>query len=140
MLTNESNAEHRVMIIDDDADILLTYKRILEDNGFRVDPFEDPMMAMAAFKADKENDYDLLLIDIHYEKYDIKEFSGFNVYEEMRKSKKDMPPVCFITAFTNYYDMLKTSFPGIMVQCFLKKPIEGRDLVAKVRQEITGSV
>jgi DNA-binding response OmpR family regulator len=128
------------MIIDDDADILMTYKQILEDNGFRVDPFEDPMMAMAAFKADKENSYDLLLIDIYYEKYDIKEFSGFNVYEEMRKSRKNMPRVCFITAFTNYYDMLKTSFPGIGVQCFLNKPIEGRDLVAKVRQEIAGQV
>ena len=51
-----------------------------------------------------------------------------------------MPRVCFITAFTNYYDMLKTTFPGIRVQCFLKKPIEGRDLVAKVRQEIAGQV
>jgi DNA-binding response OmpR family regulator len=128
------------MIIDDNTDILLTYKQILEDNGFRVDAFEDPMMAVAAFKAAKENDYDLLLVDIYFEKYDIKVFSGFNVYEKMKKSRKNMPRVCFITAFTNYYDMLKQSFPTISVQCFLKKPIEARDLVAKVRQEITGQV
>ncbi|MFZ0344423.1 MAG: response regulator [Nitrososphaeraceae archaeon] len=139
-MINERNVEHRVMIIDDNTDILLTYKQILEDSGFRVDAFEDPMMAMAAFKAGKENGYELLLIDIYFEKHDINVFSGFNVYEEMRKSGKKMPPVCFVTAFPNYYDMLKQSFPMISVKCFLKKPIEARDLVAKVRQEITGLV
>ena len=139
LLIDKKDAEQRIMIIDDEADTLLAFKQILEDDGFRVDTFEDPLMALSAFKASKENDYQLLLIDLNYNQYDINAFNGFKVHEEMKKSGKKMPPVCFITAFQNLYDMLRQSIPEVSVECFIKKPIEGRDLVAKLRQEISGS-
>jgi DNA-binding response OmpR family regulator len=140
-LINKKNPEHKIMIVDDDEDILLTFKISLEDEGFRVDTFADPLMAISAFKANKENNYELLLVDLYYrDQYpDINLFNGFKVYEEMRKSGKKMPPMCIITSFQQNYDILKPTFPDVP-QCFIKKPIEQKDLIAKARQEISGSI
>ena len=50
----------RIFLVDDESDILIFYKRGLEQ-GFLVDAFNDPVQALLAFKANK---YDLVLLDI----------------------------------------------------------------------------
>ena len=36
----------RILLIDDEPDITFTIKDILEDNGFQVDSFNDPILAL----------------------------------------------------------------------------------------------
>jgi PleD family two-component response regulator len=51
----------RIFLVDDERDVLLMYKTGLEQNGFLVDAFYDPVQALLSFKAGK---YDLALLDI----------------------------------------------------------------------------
>jgi PleD family two-component response regulator len=55
----------RILIIDDESDITLAFRKALRDKGFeQVDTVNDPILALKNFKA---GSYDLLIIDIfHY--------------------------------------------------------------------------
>ena len=46
----------RILIVDDEPDITLSFKMILEGNGFKVDTYNDPVIAKGNFKPDA---YDL---------------------------------------------------------------------------------
>ena len=51
----------RLMAVDDEADITFTLKKELEQSGFSLDVFNDPIVALSNFKADY---YDLILLDV----------------------------------------------------------------------------
>ncbi len=121
------------MLIDDEPDIITTFKVGLEENGFSVTAFQNPFEALATLKNSNEITYDLLLIDIRYDGLDI---DGFQLYQELRNSGKKLPPVCFITAFQEYYDRIKQLSPEIDIKCFIRKPIQIVDLIARLKQEL----
>ena len=62
----------KILVIDDEPDLTYTIKNILEDNGFEVDSFNDPILALDNYKA---NFYDLIILDIKMPKMD-----GFELY------------------------------------------------------------
>jgi DNA-binding response OmpR family regulator len=122
------------MVIDDEKDILTAFEIGLKEYGFRVESFNNPFEAVAKFKASDEKTYDLLLIDLlFHEPYNI---NGFQLYEQMKDSRKKLPYVCFITGFPDYYDTLMRSFQEIDVKCFIRKPIAIIDLAARLKQEL----
>src|SRR5918992_4704224 len=101
----------KILLVDDDPDIVLTFKTGLESNGFEVDSYNDPSLALKNFKA---NFYDLLLIDIR-----MPGMTGFELYQEINKIDNkakvcfffNKAKVCFITAFELYYRALLEEFP-----------------------------
>jgi CheY-like chemotaxis protein len=137
----ESVATYRILLVDDDHDILFTFKEGLEENDdavvdksqlfggakIQVDTFADPKEALSSFKAGV---YDLLLLDIR-----MQDMNGFELYEELKKID-DKPKVCFITAYELYYEALKKDFPKLDVGCFIKKPISIEDLATKISKEL----
>ena len=116
-----------ILIVDDDLDITLAYKKGLERYGFLVDIYNDPIIALSNFKS---GFYDLLLVDVRMPK-----MNGFELYQEIEKVDKKAK-VCFITAFEVYYHALKEIFPTLEVGCFIRKPIEIDDLVKKINSEL----
>src|SRR5918911_1833325 len=92
-----STARKNILIIDDDPDITLTFKKCLEAENdksgnktfFKVFTYNDTILALAEFRP---NFYDLLLIDVNIPKMD-----GFRLYEEIKKIDCSVK-VCFITA------------------------------------------
>ncbi|HEX5976881.1 MAG TPA: response regulator [Nitrososphaeraceae archaeon] len=64
--------KNRILIVDDEPDIAQVLKMGLEQNGFAVDAYNNPLDATSNFKADL---YDLLLIDIKMPK-----MNGFELY------------------------------------------------------------
>ncbi|HMH11384.1 MAG TPA: response regulator, partial [Candidatus Nitrosopolaris rasttigaisensis] len=73
----------------------------LEDSGFKVDVFNDPIHALSGFKSGL---YDLALID-----YKMPKMNGFELYREIRKIDEKVK-VCFVTAFEVFYERLKNRF------------------------------
>ena len=120
----------RILIVDDEIDITLAFKKGLESNGFQVDIYNDPVIALSNFKSDF---YDLLLLDVRMPK-----MNGFELYQEIEKVDKKAK-VCFITAFEVYYHALREIFPMLDVGCFIRKPIEIDDLVKKINAELHSS-
>ena len=67
----------RILLIDDEPDITFTIKDILEDNGFQVDSFNDPILALNYYEV---SFYDLVILDIKMPKMD-----GFELYTKIKK-------------------------------------------------------
>jgi two-component system, OmpR family, response regulator ChvI len=117
----------RIMVVDDDPDITFSFKRVLENNGFLVHAYNDPLEALSEFKTKY---YDLLLIDIRMPKLD-----GFELYNLLQKKDTEVK-VCFMTAFESYYSAMKEEHPKLNARCFIKKPIEVNDLLSNIRNQL----
>jgi len=125
-----------LLVVDDEPDITLAFSMGLEDNGFTVDAFNDPLSALESFKEEKKS-YALALLDINMPK-----MNGFELYKEIRKID-DKVKVCFVTAFDiqrEEEDDLKAV--GILNDekpAFIRKPITIDDLVKRVNAELSDS-
>jgi two-component system, OmpR family, response regulator ChvI len=127
---DNNNQTRRVLLVDDEADVLTTLKIGLENNGFLVDAFTNPVEALSSFRPGL---YDFLLLDVK-----MPTMNGFQLYREIEKKMmiQDKVKVCFITAYEVYYESLKKEFPGLDVGCFIKKPIVIQDLVKTMRLQL----
>ena len=116
----------RIMLVEDEDDIILLFKMILEsDVGLKVDSFTDPFSALNNFKLGL---YDLILIDIALPK-----MNGFELYKKIRKLDNKVK-ICFLTAGEMYYEEVrKRVFPELEANCFIRKPITNEDLIQKVK-------
>jgi two-component system catabolic regulation response regulator CreB/two-component system response regulator ChvI len=122
--------KRRILIVDDEPDITVVFKKALEKD-FEVDTFNDPRDALSHFKAGV---YDLLLLDIR-----MPGTNGFQLYKEMRKIDSK-PKVCFITAFEMYYEEFIKVFPNVPVKCFIKKPVEPKNLLKQIKAELEPAI
>jgi DNA-binding response OmpR family regulator len=113
----------RILIVDDEPDVNLALRIVLEDNNFIVDSFNDPLRALENFKADM---YDLAILDIKMPKKD-----GFEVYKEILKIDNRVK-VCFLTAGDINYRSLKETFPTLDENQFIRKPIENIELIKQI--------
>jgi DNA-binding response OmpR family regulator len=131
--SNSNNRNTRILLVDDEYDIALTFKIGLEDSGFVVDSFTDPSSALLNFKT---NSYDLLLLDVKMPKID-----GFELCRQMKKID-DKVKVCFMTAFDVRKSDLKVD-PTIFnnnnnnSKQIIQKPISIDDLVKQVKAELS---
>jgi DNA-binding response OmpR family regulator len=116
----------RVLLVDDEPDLNLTLKLTLEENGFRVDSFTDPLSALENFKA---NLYDLIILDIQ-----MPGINGFELYRQIKKID-DKVKVCFLTASEMYYEEFrKELFPALDNDCYIQKPIENETLIKRLNE------
>src|SRR5438309_4064054 len=54
-------SEKRILLVDDEHDITSSFQMGLEQYGFKVTTYNDPILALSEFRADR---YNLLLVDI----------------------------------------------------------------------------
>ena len=117
----------RILVVDDEYDIVSSLKKGLINNGFEVDAYIEPQKALSDFKP---HVYDLSLIDFRMPK-----MNGFELYREIKK-KEDSAKVCFLSAFVMHRDEFKKIFPTSDVKCFIQKPVGAKDLVSHIKSEL----
>jgi two-component system, OmpR family, response regulator ChvI len=118
----------KILIVDDEPDITLTLGKGLEQGGYDVHAFNDPLVALSNFKPDT---YDLLLLDIKMPK-----MTGFELYRKLKEIDSKVK-VCFITAFETYYEKFRQEFfPLEEIKGFIRKPIQIEDLI-RITNQIT---
>ena len=125
---NSNLKTKKIMLVDDEADILWLFKMILEsDARLKVDSFADPVVALENFRPRL---YDLLLIDIAMPK-----MNGFELYDKIRELDKKVK-ISFVTASEMFYEEIrKEAFPELDTTiCFIRKPIANPDLIQQVRE------
>jgi two-component system OmpR family response regulator len=116
-----------ILIVDDDPDVSSIFSMGLEDEGFVVDTYNDPLEALSNFKP---SFYDLLLIDINMPK-----MNGFELCTQILKFDVNVR-ICFITAGEINIEALREVYPTISVGCFIKKPITLEYLVKRIKAEL----
>jgi DNA-binding response OmpR family regulator len=125
MISN--NKVKKILLVDDEPDVLYTIKNILEENGFQVDTFYDPIISLKFYKSSY---YNLVILDIKMPKMD-----GFELYTKIRE-KDSKVKICFLTASEMYYEKFRKtrSELGRIIgeDCFIQKPIKNEDLVKKL--------
>ncbi len=115
----------RILIVDDEKDIAKSFSLALEKDGFIVDTYNDPVIALGDFKSDL---YDLLLLDIRLPNMD-----GFELYDKIREKDKRVK-VCFISGYQMNFLALREQ--GLQTDCIISKPIELEDLVRRINVEL----
>jgi DNA-binding response OmpR family regulator len=116
----------RILIIDDEPDVILTLRTALEQNGFTTDSFNDSTLAYKNFRDGK---YDLVLLDIKMPNVD-----GFQLYQKIIRTDYRVK-VCFLTASEFYHEEIRKEegFDGFNKELFLRKPIEIANLIDALR-------
>jgi DNA-binding response OmpR family regulator len=119
----------RILIVDDDRDITLTFKLVLEreNDKFEVYIFNDPLSVLSQFKP---SFYDLLLIDIN-----MPDMNGFELCTEILKIDVNVK-ICFITAGEVNHEAVRELYPTIRIGCFIKKPVTINYLLKRIKAEL----
>jgi two-component system response regulator ChvI len=115
----------RILLVDDDVDITHSFSLALQKDGFIVDTYNDPLIALRDFKADL---YDLVLLDIKLPKMD-----GFELYDKIREIDRRVK-VCFISGYQMNYLALREQ--GLQIDCFISKPVKMEDLLKRINSEL----
>ena len=92
-------------------------KVVLEQNGFIVNYYSNPIKALDELKS---NFYNLIILDIQ-----MPEINGMQLYREIKK-RDIKAKVCFLTASKTIFDIAYKFSP---VYTFIRKPIENNDLI-----------
>ena len=124
----------RVLIVDDEPDVNLAVKIVLEENGFKVNTFTDPFLALENFTKEAGM-YDLLMLDIK-----MPDMNGFELYKQIKKID-DKVKVCFLTAGEMDYEQFEKELspPALDKNCYIQKPIETETLIKRLNRIIASS-
>jgi YesN/AraC family two-component response regulator len=126
-LSKTTNIPPRIMVVDDERDILSIVKRGLESkNRFQVEIFIDAESALASLKENSNNYYDLVLTDIRMPK-----INGFELYRRIKESNPTMK-IVFITAFEINKEEFSKVIPSLDVVDFISKPVSMSTLISKL--------
>jgi DNA-binding response OmpR family regulator len=114
-------------MVDDETDVNYTFETVLEENGFVVDSFDNPVLALNNFKPDF---YDLVLLDIKMPALD-----GFKLYGEMKKIDNKFK-VCFLTASEMFYEQYRPARSVITGEDYpiIQKPIRNEELIEQINE------
>jgi DNA-binding response OmpR family regulator len=116
-----------ILLVDDESDVCFVLEKVLGQNGFVIDSYENPTLALEKFKAES---YDLVVLDIK-----MPELNGFALYREIKRLDKKIK-VCFITAGEIYYEEYSDIFSSLPSKCFIRKPIENEELMKRINEII----
>ena len=139
-IVENDHVSKRILLVDDEFDITTVYAMGLQDHGFKVDTFNDPLQALSEFRCDW---YAVALID-----YKMPKMSGSELYQEIMKLD-DKVKVCFITAFDVYHGEIIKEFQSnlnaknhddegkLYEACFIQKPIDIDELVKRIKEVLS---
>ena len=129
----DTENKRRILIVDDEPEITLLLSMALD--GFIVDSFNDPLLALSKFKQDF---YDLAILDIVMPKV-----NGFELYKEIKKIDGKVR-VCFLTGLSDlsYQDFRKVregeqqgGYNNIIEKdLFIQKPIQNKEIIKHINK------
>ena len=122
------NRTPRIMIVDDEVDILSVIKRGLEaKKELEVVVFSSAEAALKNFEGHPQNYYDLVITDIR-----MPNMNGFELYRRIREFDPSVR-IGFITAFEINKEEFSKVIPSVEVTDFISKPVSIANLREKIR-------
>jgi DNA-binding response OmpR family regulator len=115
---------NKILLCEDEANIVSFLRTELEYEGFEVDVAEDGNAAMAFIAVEN---YQLILLDVM-----LPEKNGLEILRELRK--KSLVPVIVLTARKEVYD--KVAFLNAGADDYVTKPFDTLELIARIKRNI----
>lgn len=115
---------YRILLVEDDIDIVNHLSSFLENEGFNIDYVDGQKKAIDLLK---KNHYDIALLDIS-----LKEGNGYALYNEM-KAYKDIP-IVFLTANQDEFSIVTGLNLG--ADDYISKPFQPRVLLSRIQNII----
>jgi DNA-binding NtrC family response regulator len=120
----------KLLIVDDDSDIVQVLKLGLQKNRFLVDAFTNPEEALQSFKSNAEA-YCLVLSDVR-----MPGLSGIQLAKKVKEASPSVK-VILMTSFEIRDSEFSKVFPSTHVDGFVQKPIGIKDLIKKIMSVIS---
>jgi CheY-like chemotaxis protein len=125
----------RILIVDDDNDITITFKAVIEESNnnndvnkrIEVYTSNDPVVALSEFKP---NFYDLLLVDIN-----MPHMNGFKLCEKIFAIDINVR-ISFMSSLEINHEGLRAIYPSLSLGCFIRKPVTIDYLLERIRSEL----
>lgn len=120
--SGETTAAVRILLVEDEPDIRMALRALLETYGFEVDEAEDGLWAL---KKLKENQYRLLILDLMMPHMD-----GFDVLRNIPPDQLKQMPVVILTARSQDMEVMRSHELG--AACYLTKPFDNKTILGAV--------
>jgi DNA-binding NtrC family response regulator len=120
----------RILLIEDDVDLLQLFSDALGQNGYSVDKFADPIKALSAFEQDP-NGYDLVLSDIR-----MPEISGLELVRKMKDINSEVNFALMSAFETNDF---QSELEELELSTFMRKPMHIDQLINAVKEILANS-
>ena len=118
----------KILLVEDEKDLSVVFDMVLEEGGYEVDCFTDPLLALKNFEA---GFYDLVILDIK-----MPEMDGFELHRQLKKIDNAIK-ICFLTASEMYYEEFrKEEYCGLDKDLSLRKPIKNEELIKEIDRMI----
>ncbi len=124
----------RILIIEDEKDIVKPLKRFLEDQGFAVDFATNGKKGLYLAQV---NNYDCILLDLNLPKLD-----GVDLAKRLRNPRhtagvaeeSNTTPIIMVTARSQMYDKLNGF--GVGADDYVTKPFDLKELLARIKSVV----
>ena len=120
-----SKQGYRVLLVDDEADLLSLWKLRLESSGYQVETALSGEEALAKFSVINPH---VVLTDLRMPGID-----GMALFEAIREKNKAVP-VIIITAHGSIPEAVEATRQGVF--SFLTKPIDGKELIRETEKAL----
>ena len=123
-------APHRILVADDQADVLEALRLLLKAEGYQIDTVKSPS---AVLKAVEQRDYALALIDLNYARDTTSGQEGLDLLMKLQAADITLP-VVVMTAWASVDVAVEAMRRG--AKDFVTKPWENPRLLAIVKNQI----
>jgi CheY-like chemotaxis protein len=124
----EYSKRYNIMIVDDERDLLITYKAILEKSEYNVKTFTNPYEALLDFARDPAF-YKLIILDIR-----MPNVNGLQLYYRLKAISNDIK-IVFLSALDAATELLSTISCADSNNIIISKPVEKEYLVNRIKAQ-----
>jgi CheY-like chemotaxis protein/predicted transcriptional regulator len=121
--------QYNIMLVDDEPDVLLTYKVTLTSQGYNVDAFPDAKSALKSIASIGPSYYDLVITDIR-----MKSLNGLQLYHGIRSIDPHVK-IIFVSAL-DAVEELVSILPGVTSKDIIRKPADEKTFVKMVSEAL----
>jgi len=121
-----------ILVLDDDLDIIVIIKSVLQKQGFVVFGFTDPYLALEHFKINA-NGYGLVISDVR-----MPGMNGFEFVSRVKELKPDIKAILMTAFEINDIKNSKLLPAGIRIDAYIQKPISIQALTSLTEKHVDG--